>query len=213
MKLRNRFLLFSFLAIAGCDRPASSPVKRIDAQTPRSFAPKQRRYYATDELIKMLQRTFSGISFESIIPDCRELTEANRAVLGDIMPQTGSPIFSAPSSSFVRWYVKCLNEYIERSPVPAEIYGPTVANEIRNGHYSSASPYASLPAPLRLAMAQEQIERLIGPSEVIADFGYFANSAALAQSILRLVPEAMSLQQAASRILILVATRDEFLSY
>ena len=64
-------------------------------------------------------------------------------------------------------------------------------------------------------MVLEHVGHVIGPDEIIADFGWFANSGALADHVLALIEknEEMTVQDAAGRSLYLLALRDEFLSY
>lgn len=214
-------LLLALVLVAGCNR-AAQPSIEVSANSAASFAQRQVRYMAPLDLIQTLKQTF--IDSPSIPQDCAELTDTNRSLIGDSSAATGSPIFSEPGSSFVRWYMKCSSQYIDLEsrevsdqdvPATEKFLGPTLAAKYRQpGPPVLRAKFSSLTAVERLAVAREAVERLIGPSEIVADFGFYKSNDDLAQKIVSDVmvndPEVL---KAVEEILLAVAIRDEFLSY
>jgi hypothetical protein len=174
------------------------------------------------DLMMLLRKTFSSVDLNLIESNCKELTPSNRGLVGDNLPSTGSPAFAAPSSGFVGWYVRCLDRYtsqLEAAPLTEQKYrehfGLSLASLVAGDPLLVHSRFAALAPEVRETMVLEQIERLIGPSEVISDFGFFSDIQGLAAHVLTLLaakPD-LTVATAARRSLILIATRDEFMSY
>lgn len=186
-----------------------------------SFAQRQVRYMTPFDLMETLKVSF-GEAAGHIDQGCVEINDDNRGLLGDSVAATGSPIFSEPGSSFVRWYFKCETAYIAQlaASVGANVagrdemlYGPTLLALVKRDPLFLNQKFSRLPRYQRLAIARDAIERLIGPSEIIADFGFFKSSDELAQKVADDVDPNVTVQEAIKAILASVAIRDEFLSY
>jgi len=196
------------------------------AEGPRSFTERQLRYFSPYDLMQVLKRTFPGARAQ-VTDDCRVLTDVNRSVLGDDRPATGSPVFSDPSSSFVRWYAMCLDVYLKAfesfTTTDAEkaraFYGATLDDYLSQHPDARAGAFVALPTEIREAAVREQVERMIGPDEVVADFGYHESVASLATEVLNALSlentdaNNISINEAMKKLIYLIAFRDEFLSY
>ena len=207
--------LIAASALSGCLR-LNLPIE-ASGEAPRAFAQKQIRYMGPGELIDLMQAVFPVRDIQYISGDCTSLTPANRGLVGDIMPSTGSPIFDHPTDNFVNWYAGCLNARLSFMKLESHeiYYGASLSTALKEYEYTFATPFRELPAELRRTMVLEHIEHVIGPSDIVADFGWFADSGALADHVLALIErnEAMTVEEAAGRSLYLLALRDEFLSY
>lgn len=216
---RKFFCGFALIAlIAGCGVQESERLRLpIDADGPGSFASRQIRYMTPFDLIQLLRVTFPVPDLTQVDGDCTKLTDENRGLIGDNSPLTGTPIFDEPSSGFVRWYAGCLNSYLEQyasqtSNDPKIFYGETLGAMINSATVPS-SVFLDLPADLQKRIVLEIVEKMVGPDEVIADFGYFTGADALADHVLQSLDAKMSVKEAVTRIYFLVGIRDEFLSY
>lgn len=237
----NRILFFFvfgtvFLSLlTSCGDGASSLKPLTSSENYRSFAERQVRYMAPYDLIQLMNRSFP-VDLTFVLPDCKELTESNRALIGDSAPGTGSPIFDQPSSNFVRWYSGCILERIQSfawgamndsaKSAPGEVevlfFGSHLANlavqwaseknQSRLRFYMGKFDQLSSEAQDELLI--HHIERLIGPSEVIGDFGYFKTSEDLARFLLESIRgQDLDIVKATEKASFLIALRDEYLSY
>ncbi len=77
-----------------------------------SFSETWSRYPAPDVILNIFRDRFSVGSFATLSTECNQLSENNRAQLGESMPISGLPAIDNPNSTFVNWYLKCLVEYI-----------------------------------------------------------------------------------------------------
>src|SRR4051812_45577598 len=71
------------------------------------------RYLSGHDLFRLLVQKFPGAKWEAI-PDCGQLSDKNRASLGDANPATGEMTYRTTSASFVKWYAKCVLLGIDR---------------------------------------------------------------------------------------------------
>ena len=200
--------------------PAESGQPQIPTFRARSFVGKQIRYMMPHELLDLLALKLPAPTRE-IAPECKQLTDANRGLLGDSLPSTGSPIFDQPTSSFVRWYSNCMNARLRSlaslrtEPDALVLFGPTLGNRVLADRSLGSRRFAELPVAERRRMVIEQIAHMIGPEDVIKDFGFFAGTEALADHVSRLIdrkPE-LTVSDAGAKALFYLSLRDEFLSY
>lgn len=209
------------VALGGCSL-GSERTSAIEAKGARSFSPRQIRYMTPFDLMQTLKRTFPSEASDVEL-DCRELTEANRGIIGDSSASTGSPVFSEPNEGFVRWYVNCVAQYIARVKIEVSsgkttakttYYGPTLERAIEDNPDLFTVPFAKLDLAMQKQAVREQIERMIGPDEVVVDFGYFESVDALAEHVLTALPNPNAIViDAVEQIHAQIAIRDEFLSY
>ena len=200
--------------------PAENGESQLPTLRARSFVGKQIRYMMPHELLELLALKLPAPTRE-IAPECKQLTDANRGLLGDSLPSTGSPIFDQPTSGFVRWYSNCLNARLrslmsKRTETDALVlFGPTLGRRVLADRSIAARRFADLPAAERRQMVLEQIAQMIGPEDVIKDFGFFAGTDELEGHVTRLIdrkPE-LTVAEAGSKSLFYLSIRDEFLSY
>ena len=206
------------IALAACTRDRGASLAD-DAASPRSFEEHQIRYLAPIDLLQTMSRALPSET-GSLPVDCRELTENNSGLVGVSSAGTGSPIFSQPSADFVRWYVGCVNvrllymNEILRPALVSVIYGTTVGRLVTSNPALANLPFETLDAVTRKAMVREQIERMIGPEEIVADFGYFRSGDEMADWVLKtMAGEALTVRMGCQRAMFLISIRDEFLSY
>ncbi len=215
--MKSLLMLFVCSLAVGCSQ-AATPAShlQIDVQA-QAFEQKQVRYMTPFDLMQTLRQSFGTYALGLIPHDCTTLTDANRGLLGDSSAATGSPVFSEPSSNFVRWYVGCLGAYTKAlsmsftdKQLQSLFWGPTLT-----AHPDWQSKlFTDLAEADRVQIVKEQIERMIGPSDVVSDFGYFASSDALATKIATDVATYNeSMDDSMKRILQAIALRDEFMSY
>lgn len=219
----NKNCLFALLLVGvilsstNCSRTPSAPLL---ADGPQSFASRQVRYMMPLDLMTLLRVSFP-VHLDSILTNCKELTSDNRSLVGDNSAASGSPVFSEPSSGFVRWYTDCVRAYLrgfeddETDVEKAKIfYGSHLVEALPDQQDRLRTLFSSLPSDLQKAAVMDQIERLIGPSEIIEDFGYFRDSEALADHLLQLSQvSGQTVPEALREIMFYISVRDEFLSY
>ena len=166
-----------------------------------SFDPNSRRYAAPYDVLQTLKRLFPAAPGR-VSRGCSELTESNRAVLGDDSPDTGRPAIAQPSGGFVRWYALCLKEYVD-----ASAGGAAWPKDL------PSSPWSALAKSRRDAILHGEIERLIGPEEVVVGFGAVKNDAELIDAIEGSFDGSEDAPAAVRKARIFLGLRDEFLSY
>lgn len=207
-----------FLLLAGCS-VATTPHTGLRIA---SYEQKQVRYMAPLDLINTLIQTFGAMPYPG---ECTQLTASNRTLLGDSSAATGSPIFSEPSSNFVRWYVGCVNQYTQNLQSVSEssaidsagarsFYGATLSAARASKPSLQNSPFNSLDRATQVRAVVDHIDQMIGPSDVVADFGFYLSSEAMAEKIATDVAATpISVEDAMRKIMMAIALRDEFMSY
>lgn len=207
-------ILLCFLLV-GCSQSQSRVL--IETQS-ASFANRQVRYMMPFDLMQTLAQVFGENAKKAASHDCTTLTETNRSLLGDSSAATGSPVFSEPSSNFVRWYMGCLIDLsgqLRASALKDESDAQRFWGTYLYAHKSSQlEPFVTLAQNDRLQIIEEKIAQLIGPTEIIADFGYFSSTAELAKKIeADVASRGMNAGDSMQLILQSIAIRDEFMSY
>lgn len=208
---------FALLVLAALLVSCTKQNESIQTQDnlPGSFAPKQIRYMAPFDILRTLKEIYPN-AVANVNQNCKFIGDEIRGIVGDSSAATGSPIFHEPNAGFIRWYVACVKEYAERfqNLNTATAFGPHLMALVAKNPSLPYTEFSKIALEDQLLIIEDHISRLIGPSEVIEDFGYFKNSRELAQHILDSLQDQNALtNKVLVDIDIAIAIRDEFLSY
>ncbi|MES2964902.1 MAG: hypothetical protein V4760_13505 [Bdellovibrionota bacterium] len=160
-----------------------------------SFTRNWNRYPSPDTILSILIWQFPMATLKTMKSHCSVDTTDTHSTLGGNSPETGEPAIQNPNSGFIVWYMGCLKGFIvsdhegfyERYQVGAnaalveKYLGPkmmalcpmTIAPTFPQ--YPNGCNWLKLDVVKRRAAIAEQIERLVGPDDVIKDMGLAAN--------------------------------------
>lgn len=188
MKMRNLLLpAIALLAALGSMHAEASPRKLFRKM---SFSQDWSRYPSPDVILATLQMQFPLAKIDSSSASCLIVTPDNRSILGESNPLTGTPSVTNPNSSFVVWYSGCLKDFLKSeeyefsalfirgTPAEREALVKTHLSEktlalcpvdLQGGAPSSKCEWTQLTPAVRISIIESEIERLIGPDEVVRD--------------------------------------------
>jgi hypothetical protein len=159
-----------------------------------SFTQNWSRYPAPDAIIETLQFQFPHADLKYISAACLGVTNDNQSVLGTSNPLTGVPAIRDPNSAFLVWYTGCVKEFVKAeqmsfrnqlsqtkgndlSTVTPEYVSAELLDLCRTeltekyGYGYGNCEWAKLDEAKRIAALSAEIERLLGPDEVVRDLG------------------------------------------
>ncbi|QDK45667.1 hypothetical protein DOM22_11170 [Bdellovibrio sp. ZAP7] len=130
-------------------------------------------------------------------------------------PATGRSIYLEPGTAFFTWYKKCVDTYLyyEFQKITPEVsknqLGPlyNAAIELDNARVTIFSD-AEL-----MTLLNYQMARILGPDEVILEFGYITDLNQFRQELLKKAKSYGDLKYFLQIIELELISRDEFLSY
>jgi hypothetical protein len=183
-----------------------------------TFKDTYRRYLAGHDFFRLMEQKFPKAGRS---PKCNEFTDLNRALLGETNPATGDPTYRTPSAAFVRWYGRCLLGWIEGdvgNSYPKEMdrfFGKTAIERIRKEPYAAvltdakSVTWGTLSDEIRVEVIGHLVGEYIGPEVMTgqAEFVNHLNDATKAEYA------KLTTLDGLKRILFLIGTQEEFLSY
>jgi hypothetical protein len=174
--------------------------------TKASFEMTWERYPTPDMILNYmassfpLNSTFSG-------DECLTLNEANRALLGDNNPLLGAPVINKPNSSFVVWYVGCLQSMLKSERTVIMGGKPSNEQQAMIQAYLGANPanicmqvttqtssclWSFFSEAEKKQKIKNQILSFVGPNDVIRDLGIAQSSDELADKILSEISDSIN---------------------
>lgn len=157
-----------------------------------SFSEDWSRYPSPDTILSTLAWQFPLAALDKMPSGCVIDTEDSHTTLGGNVPLTGDPAISNPNSGFIVWYMGCTKSFItlERDGFylayksdAAKALETYMTPKMRNlclissnpstgeASHPTLCPWSSLDVKARRAAIVEEIEKLIGPEDVIRDSG------------------------------------------
>lgn len=221
-----------------------------------AFVEEWQRYPTPHSLLQKLKSDYPHVNQTLLTEKCRTLNAENRGFLGESDVVTGRPSVDRPSGTFMNWYLNCLAEYARQDltfgilqrksfhqQTDLDFYYPKSAVEFCLRQHSkgllNSSPdvafllldacsWKEFPPEVKLGLAVDLIESLVGPEDVVIDLNLARSSVELAQSLVQQVdnynqkpgpqfgflftptPEAHKLQlkQVRSMLMILINLKD-----
>ena len=228
--------VFRLLALSGFAAAAMSAPSALSAPYPMgaeisrvSFSPKQIRYFTPFDLMAVFHQIFPAGEVGYGVTGCYSLSEVDRPVIGDALPSTGEPAIGEPSFGFVVWVSRCLQGMTKATYDPLVFtpeserfaYGPDFfawREQAVPGQQIAHLPWRSVPTAIQDGFLAKEILRMVGPDDVIRDFGNFASVADFARdrSLKGRAATAASpptVAEFAEAFAFAVGLSDEFLSY
>ncbi|MGE0632809.1 MAG: hypothetical protein AB7O96_10390 [Pseudobdellovibrionaceae bacterium] len=204
-----------------------------------SFSENHRRYMSPFDVVSSLYNKFpksrEEASGHSIFNECGALKSSSYLNLGGKNLISNKPVSEKPSVSFMRFYGVCLMSFVDVD-FSAAAFGQKVekgesrkkwlaryfpSRLIEGYKLESAGGFAqffmktwsSFPAADRLEMTEHLVKHLIGSKKVIEDLGFVKNYEVLISILQESVDGSKGLSESFPQLIVLIATRDEFLSY
>jgi hypothetical protein len=174
------------------------------------------RYLSGTEVIEKLNLAFpAGVKYATArnYAQC-SISSTDQSAAGLNSPATGRSIYLEPGTAFFNWYKSCVdqsvaNELNEITPEIAQthlgpLYSPTLDLKTRLDLFTDAE---------LMSVISYNMKRLLGPDEVIQEFGYMTDCNQFRQELLKKGRPYSYLQDFLKIIEIELVSRDEFLSY
>lgn len=186
-----------------------------------SFRDSYVRYVSTHDFFRLLMQKFPDVKTNQTNV-CEQMTDENRAVLGEPNPVSGELAYTGPSPSFLKYYGACLLQYIDydfegaaAKPNGLQRYfgkeacallEKTGQNEIFQKPASFS--WNTLSPEVQLSIARHLVHAMIGP-EIVKNEAKFVS-----ELVASLAPKAeKDVAQGIKKLLFFIGTQDEFLSY
>jgi hypothetical protein len=184
-----------------------------------TFSGSYLRYLSGHDVFRLLAQKFPRAEWGTL-KECSRLTDQNRNVLGVATPANGQVTYPAPSVTYAKWYFKCLLSGIEKdlgnsvsTSAGKDRFFGRETNEKLSAQSSNVltAPkeiaWATLSDAMQTTITVHLIHQLIGPN-VVRDEGE------LAQKLLGATQRAgLSTYDALKKLVLLVSSQDEFLTY
>jgi hypothetical protein len=184
MKHLFAILAFSSGLIGASESVIAAPDLRLKQNI--EFAPDWNRYPMPTSIIDTLRIQFPGATPHS--PQCLQIDETSGIILGENSPLTGAAPVPQPNSAFIVWYTGCVAEYINGQTQALSMSGQfgnmdELAIRMKSGligekpfsickeHGSKDCTWQKISPAERETIIAEQIERLVGPEDVIVGTG------------------------------------------
>ncbi|MBO9668582.1 MAG: hypothetical protein J7501_17420 [Bdellovibrio sp.] len=184
----------------------------LSTQAFAAFQATNTRYLSGAEIVDKVFRTLPADPSQE--KNYCQLLNQDRSAAGISDPLTGNSIYQEPSSTFYIWYDNCLKDALS-----ADLYG-MASSEVRKRHLG---PLASSNYDLWSKVTEQdlktliayQMTRILGPDEVILDYGYISDCDQFREELLKavLAKGDFSVMPALFLIETELMKRDEFLSY
>lgn len=156
-----------------------------------SFTENWNRYPSPDTVLSTLMWQFPLAKIEDMNSNCSVDTTDTHSILGGNSPETGEPSIQSPNSGFIVWYMGCLKSFVtmdhngffvnyQKSADAALVekyLGPKMMalcpmKIVPNyPEYTNGCNWLKADVTKRRAAIAEQIEKLVGPDDVIKDMG------------------------------------------
>lgn len=194
------FLLISLTAFSGGIKTPSKVKLSNSKITKASFEMTWERYPTPDMILNYMASSFplNSVGFGD---ECLTLNDANRALLGDNNALMGAPVINKPNSSFVVWYVGCLQSMLksertfiitgkpsnEQLAIIQAYLGGSPANICIKGStqtFGAFCAWSFFSEAEKKQKIKNQILSFLGPDDVIRDLGIAQSSDELAAKIL-----------------------------
>lgn len=164
-----------------------------------SYPDFQYRYLNAHEVIRKLHRFFPKMSAKAYF--CSVDTESSLD-LGLINPVDGEFLNAVPNSAFVKWYENCLRSILStRDPELATLGIPDSPEDILKRFPEYKHWYGPLADAFKTAvetnselnvsqaefsgLAENIVEKILGPDQVIKEYGYLQGRKQIAEAITR----------------------------
>ena len=202
----KKFILFSLVIF-----------ELIGASTVRaSFEENSRRYLSGPELIDAMATVIGP----SIAQECNSVTKATASLLGVNQARNGEPVAGTPTQALVIWVSKCVQAQAKsnssllisnsvgmrfRAEKPAVFATPFYESILWNAWSTE----------VKKTFIRSMVENILGPDEVILDYGFIDNVDAFRAQLLANITETPSttILEVATQLVTNLILRDEFLSY
>lgn len=189
-----------------------------------SWEENQIRYLAPMDLLLLIDQKFPVAKDDGtfVSSECVILNNNNRGLVGDNTPASGMPLSPSPTPAFIQYYVKCLEFRFDLSmktkdaAISERFFGPDMVKYVAQG--GNTYNWKSIPEETQKSMITHIVTEMLGPSEVIADRGYASGTEEVVLQIMkqlkkRSVSYIMDHVEVSKRAHIMVALREEFMSY
>jgi hypothetical protein len=191
----------------------------IMANPKLTFRDTFQRYVSGHDLFRLLNQKFPGADWAKI-DQCSGFTEKNRAALGDPNPANGELSYRVPSSSYLRWYLRCLTQGIEKdfevtaaSPSALEVlFGKEVVQLVQGKPYEKmlkdpkSVKWQEVPELVRTAIANQLIDHFVGP-------GIMKISSGMVGQLLPAIAQSTNVLEAMKKAALYISLQDDFLTY
>ena len=179
-----------------------------------------RRYLSGHDVFRLWAQKFPKAEF-SALDQCHEMTDANRALLGEKNPATGEPTYRTPSAAFIRWYSKCLLQWIAKdinASYPRNMgrfFGQQAIDQIQKAPYSGvlsdakSIPWATLSDEARAKIIRHLVVEYIGPGIIQEEERFVEHLNGVAKSSYG----NLTTFDALKKLLFLIGTQEEFLKF
>lgn len=200
-------------------------------QAHASFESTSMRYLSGHEVTAKLMSVLpdSNKSKEDI--QACKISTANEAASGMNMPVSGRSIYKEPGSAFLNWYLPCATTLLDKDLKNSELDNQslkhhlgTVLEKVKTLAAQPPNNGVALDVPANLLSKEEiaelvrfQMERILGPDEVIEELGFNPNAKTLRESITKSFTEEAakgpSVRTLLKKLELELLSRDEFLVY
>jgi hypothetical protein len=178
------------------------------------------RYLSGHDLARVFKQKFPGLTWDSM-GRCATLTPDIVAALGTANPVNGELVYPAPSVPFLKWYVGCVMtlaeadlQSVKEAPEGyTRFIGPKAIALAQGQSYSTvikdpkSVSWTTLPETMRFEIVNHLLENFIGAGIVNDSTGVAKkmNDAVSANNF--------TTYDALAKLILLIATQDEFLTY
>jgi len=192
-----------------------------------SFDSTSFRYLSGHEIPAKLSSAFVKAFHVSGISACN-ITKTYNAATGIISPDTGRTLYAEPGTAFINWYMPCLKSAIdtEFKMTANESYethlGPLLEKAKLGQNSGITIPYKvpviTFSEDDFKALVKYQVERLLGPDEVIEEMGFVESAEKLREDLLQelrplIAMRLIDVEIVLRKLEIEILSRDEFLVY
>ncbi len=209
--MKNLFLVLLFISLPAFSAGIKTPsrVKLSNSKvTKASFEMTWERYPTPDMILNYMASSFP-LNSTGYGDECLTLNEANRALLGDNNPLLGAPVINQPNSSFVVWYVGCLQAMLksertiiitgkpsnEQQAMIQAYLGGNPANiciKVSTQSFGAFCLWSFFSEAEKKLKIKNQILSFVGPDDVIRDLGIAQSSDELADKILSEISDSIN---------------------
>lgn len=191
-----------------------------------SFEETARRYMSGPEIMLSLAEYIPMA--KNVDEKCNKLQQSNHTASGSNSPASGEPVSPTVNEATVQWISACIKSILinptnfdEKNP--PDRYLGEVGFQILQEKYKPVAPlyggfyglWSTWTPPEQTALIQSMVKSVLGPDEVIKDFGFAKDSNEIVQKI-KVITDKMqdkAVHQVAHIIFLNLVLRDEFLSY
>ena len=158
-----------------------------------SFTQNWSRYPSPDSILATLVAQFPKAKLTHVEESCKVINEENQTLLGSSNPVTGEATIRDPNASFLVWYAKCVAAFVKSESIGStgtllptaenthEFWSPETFAMCKGS--GQLCDFSKLSLDQRIAVTSAEIERLLGPDEVIRESGLAESLTALARRV------------------------------